>query len=970
MMTQSLAPSPVDAILLPQTPRSVAEAYRTLATRAREASFGLLEEDIVMLDTETTGLSFRHNELIEIAAAKMSGGEIVERFQTFVHPTGPIPPEIVALTGIRDVDVTDAPSASQAVQALADFVGGFPVVAHNASFDRTFIEAVEGGEDVTDAWIDSLALSRIALPRLSTHRLADMARAFGCDAVTHRAMADVDALCGMWRILLLALSDLPGGLLAKLAEMHEEVEWPYRQVLGYLAGMNPGEKFSLRAIRHDMEEFRTGEPRQDAFDLPWDSVPTAESIERDFAPGGLVDTIYDKYEIRPEQVTMALEVGDAIRTGTHRSIEAGTGVGKSMAYLVPGIAYAHANKVTIGVATKTNALTDQLVSHELPALAEADLDGVRFTSLKGCEHYPCMRRLERSMRVELPMDVTDEGAPEALTALAVTCAYACQSVDGDLDALGIRWHYVPRDMVATPSSECLRRSCPYYDDGCFVHGARRAAACSDVVVTNHALLLRDIDSDNSILPPIRHWVVDEAHSFETEARRQWAYEASGDEIQHALQRLGSVDRGVIHSITVAVSRMEGSKLLVALLGQAASWAHRTSEATQSYMDALHGLVGTAGFGGYDSTTLWVDETLRASDEWGAVEAATAKLVSVLEETTKALEDVVKALPPERAALSVEIRDPLRRLKSFCEAARMVVLEPQEGFVYAAELHRGHRRVGDSLVAQLVEVGESMAERWYDDVKSVIYTSATIAVGDSFEHFEHAVGLDALSSERHKSLRLSSSFDFDSNMSVVVARDMPAPNDRRYLAALEDLLYDVHCGMGGSVLTLFTNRREMERVYDRIKPRLAERGLDVACQKYGISPRRLREQFIAEEELSLFALKSFWEGFDAVGNTLRCVVVCKLPFASPREPLVRERELHNARSWWQHSLPEAVLEVKQAAGRLIRSATDTGVFVLADSRISSKRYGNTFLNALPTNNCIQLERANMERYLKLWRASHE
>ena len=254
------------------------------------------------------------------------------------------------------------------------------------------------------------------------------------------------------------------------------------------------------------------------------------------------------------------------------------------------------------------------------------------------------------------------------------------------------------------------------------------------------------------------------------------------------------------------------------------------------------------------------------------------------------------------------------------------------------------------------------------MQSVIFSSATIAVGESFEHFNHAVGLDQLPPDRYRGLRLDSSFDFDEHMGVVVCRDLPAPNDPRYLEALENLLFDVHVAMGGSVLTLFTNRREMERVYEGLRPRLAAVGLDVACQERNSSPRRLRQRFLEEQNLSLLALKAFWEGFDAAGDTLRCVVIPKLPFASPSDPLVRERELREDRSWWRHSLPEAVIGVKQAAGRLIRTSSDTGILVLADSRLVTKRYGRQFVGSLPSKSVVTLEPANVRRYIQMWRDS--
>lgn len=233
----------IEDAVSPGTPQFVIDSYATLAERAKTQSFGLIEEDVIVLDTETTGLSVQDNELIEISAARLSGREVIDRFDTFVHPKQLIPAEITELTSITNADVADAPSAVEAVAALADFVGGCPVIAHNATFDRSFIESVKGGVNVSDIWIDSLALSRIALPRLASHKLSFMADLFGCDSVSHRANADVDALCGVWRVLLVALTDLPSGLMARLADMHADVPWSYRPIFSFLAGQNPVQYF-------------------------------------------------------------------------------------------------------------------------------------------------------------------------------------------------------------------------------------------------------------------------------------------------------------------------------------------------------------------------------------------------------------------------------------------------------------------------------------------------------------------------------------------------------------------------------------------------------------------------------------------------------------------------------------------------------------------------------------------------------
>ena len=197
--------------------------------------------------------------------------------------------------------------------------------------------------------------------------------------------------------------------------------------------------------------------------------------------------------------------------------------------------------------------------------------------------------------------------------------------------------------------------------------------------------------------------------------------------------------------------------------------------------------------------------------------------------------------------------------------------------------------------------------------------------------------------------LPSSYDFDNRMIVYVVNDMPEPNEASYLGALQNLLVAAHKAQRGSMLTLFTNRREMERCFEEVQPALKEDDLRLVCQKWGVSVKGLRDDFLADEHLSLFALKSFWEGFDAPGATLKGVVIPKLPFSKPTDPLSCERAARDDAAWRRYVLPAAVLETKQAAGRLIRKATDSGILILADKRLVTKGYGKTFLRSLPSQN---------------------
>ena len=956
------------AAVLPGTPGFVIEQYATLAERAKNRSFGLIEDDVIVLDTETTGLSCAENELIEISAARLRGREVVDRFDTFVHPNGLIPPEITELTSITNADVAHAPRAEEAVAALEEFVQGCPVIAHNATFDRSFIESVKGGVKVSDIWIDSLALSRIALPRLSSHKLATMAELFGCAAVSHRASDDVEALCGVWRILLCALTDFPGGLMRLLADMHPDVRWPYRPIFSFLAGERQGETFSLEAARAQVMQADAEPDHIDADELPGLTMPRRDEIELRYAPGGLVNDMYASYEPRAEQIVMASEVRDAFATSTHRVIEAGTGVGKSIAYLVPAAEAAKRNKITVGIATKSNNLTDQLMYQELPKLARELDGGLSFCALKGFDHYPCLLKLES---LAAGREITTNRDPaDTLTAIAVLYAFACQSPTGDLDSLGIRWRSVNRADLTTSSRECARGNCHFFNRGCFVRCARRRAAKADIVVTNHSLLFRNVAADGKILPPIRHWIIDEAHSVEKEARRQWALSVSADESRMVFERLGGAQSGALGRLTHALASSDAATLFLGLGAKAASSASRASLAMAELFEAVRELSRNGKADSYADANIWIGPELRAHRGWEYFEPTARTAIDALDEAGKNLSSLAESVGAENPEMVIEVADGARRIKEMKSTLSLILEGADEHYVYSLQVNKARRAGGEALTAERMDIGEALAEQWLPEMHSVVFTSATVTVSNSFDHFNHSVGLDRLPKGSFSCVQLESSYNFQENMAVVVAGDIPDPRDRdAYLAAMENLLVDVHMAMGGSTLTLFTNRRDMEDLYGRVEPRLSRQGLELACQLRGTSVKRLRDRFLSEESSSLFALKAFWEGFDASGATLRCVVIPKLPFANPTEPLSCERNVREERAWAKYSLPDAVLEVKQAAGRLIRTSTDRGVLVLADSRLLSKGYGKKFLSSLPS----QFQRIDAEqvgRYIKLWRASHE
>jgi ATP-dependent DNA helicase DinG len=1014
----SSAKSRIRSYMADGVAEDVVDRYASLTTIADCMLFGDLDENVVVVDTETTGFSFVHDELIQIAAARMEKGEIVGWYVTFVNPGKPIPEDVVHLTDIHDEDVATAPSPQEALAGLVEFAGDAKMIAHNVEFDRTFTTRhPEGYPLLENDWIDSLDLSRIALPKLKSHRLIDLVHTFDAPISTHRADADVEATCSIYRILLAAVCCMPFDFVEEIAGMADKSQWYTQVVFAYLAkhpeicraaknaaagaGPNtflnefaseldevqvdsaqdavgqlelqgegiPAKKkfFSLRAMRsrrvRAMEPMKT---KVDANSLAQGEnraldYPSVAEIDAAFSEQGLLSKIYSNCEPRPEQRKMSEAIATAFSNNENLVVEAGTGVGKSMAYLVPAAMLAKKNNITVGVATKTNALLDQLVFQELPALRDAlsseqpEAHQLSFAALKGITHYPCLRKIDRIVSDgPIMKEVAGKEVSQA-PALAGLLSFIEQSEYDDIDSLKIDYRSLPRYSITTQASDCLKKKCPYFGTMCFGRGARRRAENADIVVTNHTLLFCDLAADGNLLPPVRYWIVDEAHDAEQEARRSFTKIIDCNALTRLCSKINVEDssRTVFGRLESRIAGVSGADttLLYGLSSKCkssgASLAQTARDLVAHAKDLLY--YDTSKNKNYDRIELWLNDEVRHGGVFSGLRSKEMLFADSADKFIKDAQDLVAYLEgiDEAAELQREIASIVLEVKETRQAAELIFESEPNSYAYQATLNRKKDRFEDSFEALPLDIGEKMCETLYARTRSVVYASATVTVAGKFDAFTKTMGLGTSEEAAFSTLQLDSSFDFDNNMIIYVVKDMPEPNSPSYLSALQNLLIATHRAQHGSMLTLFTNRREMENCYNVVQPALKADDLRLVCQKWGVSVKGLRDDFVKDETLSLFALKSFWQGFDAPGATLKGVIIPKLPFARPTDPLYCERATRDDNAWRHYVLPQAIIETKQAAGRLIRKADDSGVLILADKRLLTKGYGKTVLNSMPS-----------------------
>jgi len=671
------------------------------------------------------------------------------------------------------------------------------------------------------------------------------------------------------------------------------------------------------------------------------------------------------FEDRPGQRDMAAFIADVYNDGGIALLEAGTGVGKSFAYLVPAIEWARLNGERTVVSTNTINLQEQLVGKDLPILSHAFSTGdrtVTFALLKGWRNYLCLSRLEQARAGQ---DSLFDGARGA--ELEAIAGWASRTADGSLSDLVAEPSSDVWDAVAAESDLCTRLKCPHFDR-CFVFAARRRAAEADVVVVNHHLLASDlavrIASDNwqeaAVLPPYRRLVLDEAHHLEDVAAHHLGVQVSMIGVQRLLGRLERNGRGLLPTLAAelsshddllgAASRDLLGRTVLDALGAARRWADELFGRLARRLDAEQGAAPvlrlTDAFAG---DTVWRE----------GLDVALDNLLIAFSKLRDGVETIADRLsiddPAEmRTRLIGELRGVVRRLDSAAEGLKATLqpvgYRPPVGPAVRWMERRGRRTPNLTLSAVPLDLAPVLKEALFDRVETVILTSATLAAGGEFTFLEERLGLSLPPSRVTVREILPSPFDFGAQCVFGIPTDIPEPRDDEsgHGAAVARVLLELAHASDGGIFALFTSHGQLRRTADAIRGSVAARW-PLLVQGEGQRDQLLR-RFRDAGSAILLGTDSFWEGVDVPGRALRVLILAKLPFKVPSEPLTAarlERLTEAGVDGFTHYLvPLAALKLKQGFGRLIRTKSDVGAVVLLDRRVVTKRYGATMLEGLP------------------------
>ena len=666
------------------------------------------------------------------------------------------------------------------------------------------------------------------------------------------------------------------------------------------------------------------------------------------ADGGPMSALYDNFEERPVQIALMRQIARAFNKNVIGVFEAGTGVGKSYAYLIPSIVWALENKERIVISTGTINLQQQLCAKDIPAAKKIIGKDFKFVLMKGRQNFLCKRRFEDA----LAQRALFEEDNEVMDALADWVKMTSTGSKSDLTFLP------PSAVWARINSEsdgCMGARCPFYAE-CFVMKMKKEAAAAHILVVNHHLLFADIESrmhgagyeDAAVLPPYRRIVFDEAHGIESAATSFFSDAFSRFKLVKQLNLLYRKTRSSVSGYLATLSILTSNE-------DAAAEAYECAERVKSNLSNLD--TAALDLLQSDFNIRLCDSTARA---FGPVIALCGTLAAELGKLTGFTREIMEAISDDDKDIPVfwETKVALRRLEDMSAVLRDFTLwDEKRDTVFWLKRNNLSHDIADAsgkssyavFTRTPLDIAPLMSAGVFEPMKSVICTSATLKTGYDFSYWLRRAGIAFIDKERVLQQDFPSPFPYKKNMLFAVPSDSPSPDDMRFQQYIESAVCRLIHAAGGRTLVLFTSYESLKSAFDYALHSL--KSFSGSLLRQGTDDNaRLLERFRTENESVLFATDSFWQGVDVPGESLSQVIIVKLPFTVPNEPVFTARaeavEKRGGSSFMELSLPEAVIKFRQGAGRLMRTGSDRGAVVVLDKRLYEKRYGALFLRTLP------------------------
>lgn len=662
---------------------------------------------------------------------------------------------------------------------------------------------------------------------------------------------------------------------------------------------------------------------------------------------------FTHYEQRTAQEQMYNEVMTCFEQEKHLLIEAGTGTGKSLGYLLPAIYYSIAQQKKIIISTHTINLQEQLRQRDIPLLRQMISFPFKVSVLKGRNHYLCLRKFEH--KINHPTFIHAAWEERMMAAQMIT--WLSQTEHGEQEELHFGSTGV--DFWATVSSDsdsCLHRACPWFRR-CFYHRAKHEASDADLVITNHSLLFTDIIADNRLLPPYEHLIVDEAHHFEATASKHLGVQIHYFSLPKLLTRLvADKHQGALRLLQhrLRLLHTEAAADMIQIIDQFMIQLIDIQQHWEWIYELLYELLPVTNELGRVTWRFYENKDLHI---WSKIEPLEQHIVTHLQTMDSCSHKRIceSFMDDDIQGAMVDVFGLLKNIQQIVMQFRLIMQKNNDETVYWMEGNAQHKHRSLQLYAVPVMSGHLLQKYFYETKKSIVFTSATLSVNQSFHFAIEQLGLQAEQKERRlHTVILPSPFHYRKQALVLIPRDFPRMKGEigtTFYQTLTESLREVVTITAGRMLILFTSYQMLRDIYTRLKDILQHQGIRVLAQGInGGNRSQLIAQFKAQANTVLLGTNSFWEGIDIPGDALTCLIIIRLPFQPPNHPLTQakcERLQRLQQSSFQaYMVPQAVIRFKQGFGRLVRTAQDKGIVIIYDTRVLDENYGKCFLYSLP------------------------
>lgn len=923
----------------------------------------------VVVDLETTGHSPKQGDkMIQFAAVIVEDGKIVERFSSFLNPGMDIPPFITQLTNIQNDMVKDAPLFEEISPKIIELLDDAYFVAHNVAFDLTFLQEELyqcGMETLYNSTVDTVELARILLPTVDGYKLSQLAEYLHIEHENpHQADSDAEVTARILLLLIEKLKKLPLTTLKQLyaLSLHfkSEIGELIQQVIDDKSYAEDDSYEFIHGIALNKYQPHSANEKQHSH--------TYEIFETEKQK--LFHQALPLFEERKGQWEMMNFVQECFAGNEHALIEAGTGIGKTYAYLVPAVFYASVHHHPVIISTNTVTLQQQIIEKDVPILEKIVPFPVTAAVLKGREHYISIRKFIQLLKER-------NNNYDAILTKAKLLIWLTETETGDSDEINLPsggklfWEQLNE---SNPSPSDFKHPWKLYS---FYERAQNRAQNAHIVVTNHRLLLMDVMSNHELLPDYEQIIIDEAHHLEDIAGEELGERLDYFAVHALLNRIGTIqDKGLlkkVHHTLVKYSIELNTELLQNLFVQLHSECDDLFRLIHSFVQKRTG--NQQGEIGRSSYRYKVEK--EHGHYWTAIQEAASRIRFLIHDlftwndgARHSFDDLYdKATKNEQSSLH-EFQTAVKGFEHISQQIEKLLFKQQSNYVTWFEIEPKGAANATYIYSQPTSIADTLADEFFAKKQSVILTSATLTVNGTFDYLIQELGLYDFQPAQ---LILPSEFDYEKQARVYIPQDMPAVNEvslYEYSAMMAESILDVAKVTNGRMLVLFTSYDMLKATYGYLKELNDLEEFVLLGQ--GVTTRnrnRLLKDFSQFEHSILLGTNSLWEGIDLPGDLLSCLVIVRLPFSSPNQPLLtakfEQMKKEGKSPFMNYSLPQAVIRFKQGFGRLIRSKSDRGAIFIFDNRITRTAYGYHFLHSLPKVQVVQKTFSNILLDYKEW-----